>query len=332
MAISSAVRSFIPSKRISALLIVVGALITMSLILRHASGEPGNPNTPERPVVLAQKEAVPETDSDEDGLKDWEEVLWSMDPKNPDTDGDDIGDKEEVVGRQAVIEEEKEESLLDLAASLEASAANKNLTKTNILSQSLFQQVITFQDAGITLDSSTAFDVAQIVGQTTKTTFTPPTPVSLSALTIVPETGENLITYTNNLGKILGGNTTEATNEFLVLGKFGQTGDAAVLDNLVTVAVTYEQIIADLKSIPVPQTIANSHLGLINAFLNTKESLLLLGKLSTDPLTALAGLQAHTTYSKSVADAFDTIRTYLRNSVTLTENDPGYVIIAESTQ
>ncbi|MFC1751640.1 hypothetical protein ACFLY5_00655 [Patescibacteria group bacterium] len=37
-----------------------------------------------------------EVDSDGDGLKDWEELLWKMDPNNPDTDGNGINDAEEV--------------------------------------------------------------------------------------------------------------------------------------------------------------------------------------------------------------------------------------------
>src|SRR2546423_718695 len=35
-------------------------------------------------------------DSDNDGLKDWEETLWKTDPHNPDTDGDGTPDGQEV--------------------------------------------------------------------------------------------------------------------------------------------------------------------------------------------------------------------------------------------
>jgi len=35
-------------------------------------------------------------DSDNDGLKDWEEKLWGTDPNNPDTDGDGVKDGEEL--------------------------------------------------------------------------------------------------------------------------------------------------------------------------------------------------------------------------------------------
>jgi len=43
-------------------------------------------------------------DSDNDGLKDWEEALWKTDPQNPDTDGDGTPDGKEVAeGRNPAI-------------------------------------------------------------------------------------------------------------------------------------------------------------------------------------------------------------------------------------
>ena len=39
-------------------------------------------------------------DSDNDGLKDWEEVLWKTDPNNPDSDGDGMNDNEEVLSER----------------------------------------------------------------------------------------------------------------------------------------------------------------------------------------------------------------------------------------
>lgn len=35
-------------------------------------------------------------DTDGDGLRDWEEILWKTNPNNPDTDGDGYTDKEEI--------------------------------------------------------------------------------------------------------------------------------------------------------------------------------------------------------------------------------------------
>ena len=43
-------------------------------------------------------------DTDNDGLKDWEEILWKTDPNNPDTDGDKTTDGEEIkLNRNLII-------------------------------------------------------------------------------------------------------------------------------------------------------------------------------------------------------------------------------------
>lgn len=42
-------------------------------------------------------------DTDQDGLKDWEEVLWGTDPQNPDTDGDGVNDGDFVQNQQQDI-------------------------------------------------------------------------------------------------------------------------------------------------------------------------------------------------------------------------------------
>ena len=54
----------------------------------------GNNNQKEQGAALDASLTL--KDTDQDGLKDWEEALWKTNPKNPDTDGDGTSDGEEV--------------------------------------------------------------------------------------------------------------------------------------------------------------------------------------------------------------------------------------------
>lgn len=45
-------------------------------------------------------------DSDNDGLRDWEEALWKTDPKNPDSDGDNILDGAEAKNNREILFQE----------------------------------------------------------------------------------------------------------------------------------------------------------------------------------------------------------------------------------
>ncbi|MBI2096537.1 MAG: hypothetical protein HYT40_00015 [Candidatus Sungbacteria bacterium] len=52
--------------------------------------------------VIAENKLM--EDSDGDGFKNWEEVIWKTDPQNPDTDGDGISDGDEVrAGRDPLV-------------------------------------------------------------------------------------------------------------------------------------------------------------------------------------------------------------------------------------
>src|SRR3990167_7988543 len=64
------------------------------------------PNTQKHPIenkiAAADNDAwkILSSDSDNDGLKDWEELLWKTDPRNPDTDGDGTTDNEEILAKR----------------------------------------------------------------------------------------------------------------------------------------------------------------------------------------------------------------------------------------
>jgi len=54
------------------------------------------PLTPEQQKLVDSRLDELSGDSDNDGLKDWEELIYKTDPKNPDTDGDGTNDGDEI--------------------------------------------------------------------------------------------------------------------------------------------------------------------------------------------------------------------------------------------
>ena len=322
----SGVSRFLPSKRIGALVVVVAALIASTLIIRaDTTAKQGGPvaRLTGRPTNLI------EIDTDGDGVKDWEEELRGLSTVSDDTDGDGVKDGQEVEEERIRMEEQRSTFLAeasDLAVSYDG------LSETEKLSRGVLEQVIAFESAGITLDGETTNDIASILGSTLQQ---PPTPVrvaSIDSITLVEETSGSLSAYANALGTILGGEATVETNELLVLARFGETGNVAALESLNDVAATYGKIITDLTNTPVPSTLADKHVALINNFANTKQNITLLAELGKDPLKGLQGLQTYFSYSEAVARTFNDISSYLRSRVTLASHEPGYLIIQATAQ
>ena len=59
--------------------------------------------------------AIGDIDTDNDGLKDWEERLWKTSINNPDTDGDGTNDGAEVVLERSPLVAGPDDSLKNIA-------------------------------------------------------------------------------------------------------------------------------------------------------------------------------------------------------------------------
>lgn len=312
---------FFPSARVGALVIIIAALITSVLIFRaDATDAPAHPE-----ARLAEKpERLNETDTDGDGVSDWEEELRGLSVSSSDTDGDGVSDAQEVEEERARREEEASELFADAAANF---ATYANLTETEKLSRGILEQVIAFQDAGISFDSDTRNDLAGLLGGSIDITLPPRTRIDASRIETVTETAASLTAYTNALGSILGGEATAQTSELIALAQFGQTGDTSALEGLSDVVATYDVIIDGLTAMTVPGTLVSKHLVLIEAFAATRDAISMLSAIQTDPVKGLAALSLYSENSTALSEAFAAVRDYLRARITLSASAPGYVII-----
>ena len=105
---------------------------------------------------IDRAKAVLEHDADEDNLKDWEEELWTTDPKNPDTDGDGTLDGEEIrLERNPLVANTAKEGgipndLLDSETLKTKTTLGKaEWTETDKLSREFFGKYLALKQSGI---------------------------------------------------------------------------------------------------------------------------------------------------------------------------------------
>ena len=91
-------------------------------------------------------------DSDKDGLKDWEEGLWSTDLNNPDTDGDGTNDGDEVDDNRNPNLPGPDDELNQGFVLQKKENNNENfeedLTATDLFSQNLFGEYLSLRGSG----------------------------------------------------------------------------------------------------------------------------------------------------------------------------------------
>ena len=92
------------------------------------------PNSDENGKISVTFRTALAKDSDRDGVKDWEEALWNMDPENPDTLGRGNGDREEI---------ENQRNLIKIATS-----TDESLTETDVFGRQLLASFASLEQSG----------------------------------------------------------------------------------------------------------------------------------------------------------------------------------------
>lgn len=319
-----------PGKRVFAIGIIAIAIIVATIVLKT------HPSTSESAVTpknnsTATRTTFSETDSDADGLKDWEESLWGTDPTKSDSNGDGISDFAYVQNQKAAAEKTKEEIVNSATSSLFSFfEQNKNLTKTDALSRALFEQVIAFKNAGVPLTTDDANQVAALLGDAIVTPANlDQKMVQLSDLTVISQaTPEQLHTYGNAVAGALKVTSSEQNNEFFALAEFVNTGAVSSLKKLTPVIEHYKIVLTRLRSIPVPKEIAPTYIAFINGIQTNTLILERLENLSADSVTVLPVLQKYQGNLETTTSKLRDIKSFLvSKKVTYTKLEDGFLLV-----
>jgi len=296
---------------------------------KTASIQPSSSNIPSGPTVTAVNNTLIEKDTDQDGLKDWEESLWGSDPTNADSDGDETSDGEEVVlGRSPVIAGPND-SLASEALVNAVDDDEADLSKTEVLSRTLFAQYLELQQQGVSVNENVAEGltsaIATQLGATSANTTTTYTQSSLSILD--RSDAATLRQYGNTLGDLLAGAPSVQNNELLALASFSQSGNPTDLVALAPIIENYEALIASFLRVPTPVLFVNTHLQIINGFEQTKIALQGMQSLKTDPFTTIVALQNYQVGTALLSAGFSGLReTFTQSDVRFAEEEPGYYL------
>lgn len=87
-------------------------------------------------------------DSDGDGLKDWEEAIYTTNPKNPDTDGDGAEDGAEIVENRDPLRVGPNDTLRRLSHNASPYALLEKVSDSGNMTEALLQQIIQTKGAG----------------------------------------------------------------------------------------------------------------------------------------------------------------------------------------
>ncbi len=326
----------LPSKKILLVLVACIGAVAIVLFATRMNASPAvetpvvQKNTPAVIDVATQNTAT--LDSDNDGLKDWEEVLWNTDPHKADSNDNGITDGEEIALKKTTLHDTP---IADATSAEEKKTTQSTptgpLTLTDQLARNAFNAYVSFKQAGGTVDATNAQDIAQSILSNNPLTQQIPK-FSTQHLThiIDNETSDDIHTYGNELWDVMVRNTPTGEREdefsiFLSAVQKERPQDLAKLDPIIT---GYENTIRDLLAMNVPRGAVSAHLALIN------QANIILGYIQDmrgyfeDSARGLGALMYYRPQSAELEKAFTAIISYLSNQgVAYVEGDGGYALV-----
>lgn len=208
------------------------------------------------------------SDSNKNGIMDWEERLWGLDPNVAITNG--VSNKEIIEGKKA---------------SLGIDTNDKNLTETDKTAREIFAVTAALsQNDGFDLDALN--ELSKKIGEGANIEIGEP--FSIEKIKTVTTTKKSLETYYNQLISIIKKYEKNAS-ETEILVTAVEEDLTSELGNLSSNATIYKSMIEELSLISVPVGVAREHVGILNSFRNIQTGLELIAKTEKDALKGAGG-------------------------------------------
>lgn len=260
------------------------------------------------------------SDSDSDGLLDWEEVLWGSDIKNPDSDSDGAIDGDEVRnGRNPTVKgpgdelsENQKKLQQDLASANSSAEPAKPVTYTDAAARDLFSGYITLKQTD-SLNSTTTQSLVDGVVGWAEGDFAYKA-YARSGLRAVPsDSKETLKAYASGYASIM-------YNLLLSV----QGNQKAVNADLKVLAGMYENTAKNLYDLEVPQLISTEHLRTVNNFSIAAEALSQIAASAGDPVKSSVLIGYYRKAVENQDEVLTQIAEFLRkNDIIFTQDEIG---------
>ncbi|MBP6060676.1 MAG: hypothetical protein KA515_01570 [Candidatus Pacebacteria bacterium] len=245
-------------------------------------------------------------DTDKDGVFDWEESLWGTDPSKKDTDGDGVLDNTEIAQLKTDTE----------TGDTTNTTKDTPQTETEKFSDEFLTTVAALNQSG-SLDA----DTAEKIGASLAENIQKPTQnkiYKLSDLKIINNNSKEIIKkYKETRDGIYKKYYSDQTALSVLQEFINDEENAAILLKFDAVANQHKKIIAELVKMQTPQSLAATHLALINVSQGMLENVIDFKTMETDPIKAMGAItqyeQNFSTLLELVDQLTEIINTGLNN-------------------
>ncbi|MBU3925588.1 thrombospondin type 3 repeat-containing protein [Patescibacteria group bacterium] len=288
---------YLPSKKLLA--IIVAVLIVAGgwfLVFQVNNSGNNNGNSSEGLNYISNLFKDKEKDSDNDGLKDWEETLWKTDPNNSDTDGDGTADGEEIKQSRDPAKpgpDDKLNEFKNLIAEKENNSDINGLTITDQLARQFFASFMALYQSG-SLDEETKSQMADSLAENLSQERLSDKYTVFDLNIINDNSKEAIKIYGDKTQSIIDKyQANGGEDEITIINNAFQNEDNKELQKLDATIILYRNVYKELLKVEAPSSLAGYHLDLINGIYNLAESLVKIEETFNDPIGGLVGVNQY---------------------------------------
>lgn len=294
------------SKVLVTLIICIG-IISAFVIVSRTRQEKVLPAQEKNQDIIAITDTTADSDTDNDGLKDWEESLIGSDPQNPDTDNDGTSDGDEVaVGRNPIKKgpDDKSES-----QNLIIATTTPNETITDRVARDFFARYLLAKQQNTNI---TPEEAARIAGQVVVSV-----PSTMQAkeydvkdINITTDDSESTrLAYARQMSDILIQNYPNINeNQLEIVASMIKNPTTESREKFSTIMGSYQTIISQTLSLTVPKRVGPQHLVYLNTLSSVYSTLVNIQHIDNDPIQGYVAFSNYSTYLMQLSVAFQNLK------------------------
>lgn len=293
------IRKYLPSKQFS--LFIGSALLVGVFVFGIIKIIDSRTSVRQEIQNIATREIIEELDTDNDGVKDWEEALWGLDFDNPDTDGDGVLDGQEVEERRSELR--TSEDFVDVL--------EEPTTETERIARQLLTVALNINQA-----SNGQMSEAEVmsIAEGFMTSIKPNLVEMYSIGDLNINSSKTAQSYYQEMAEALAYLDEVPTNELAIIEQAITTNRKRVLDDLGPIIEAYAKVPEKILDKQVPSQVAEYHLDYLNAITQKAIALVSMAQYFDDPAIAVRGVQEYGIADENLTQAINNITVYLENN------------------
>ena len=279
-------------------------------------------------VFIQEKQGASELlqsvrDTDNDGLRDWEERILGTNQKNPDTDGDGTRDGDEIKKNRNPFVAPPD--LIATPEALREQAAGESTDATTSVTEAFAKEFLS-----VLMLEKGEMPVQDTLNETLSSLFENiaalPAPEYFKEGNIrtVSQDTETLRAYGNAMITAIGHHPGANSGDAFAAFQKVITGTNAEATALLLIEENYGDLARELSELSVPEGLLPTHLDIINGIRTLGDSVHDLQFLATDPLRASIGLSTYLKYlNKELAFFAEVKKIFHEHGVVFSAEDAG---------